>query len=359
MSYYFKNGNTFQVSAENAAEVYKKLPTGNYVVKFNKNSNQFYLETVDLFTSPKKVYGNTTQRAERIINTFLDRPAATGVMLTGEKGSGKTLLARAISIACYSKEIPTIIINAPWTGDEFNSFIQSIDQPCVIVFDEFEKVYDKDDQESILTLLDGVFPTKKLFVLTCNDKWRVDSHMRNRPGRIYYMLDFDGLDQNFIIEYCEDNLNNRSYIEKICKIAKVFDKFNFDMLKAIVEECNRYNEDPQSVLEMLNTKPEFSSLVEFEIYRLVIDGKIIDRKMLQDSTWTGNPLTIKDQICMAYKIPDNDDPTDYSWEYCYFEQNDLYNINAEQGLFEFKNIFNQQLTIKRREKSMYDIRNAF
>ena len=70
--------------------------------------------------------------------------------------------------------------------------MQDIEQPCIILFDEFEKVYDDQDQEKALTLLDGVFPSRKLFIMTVNNKWRVNEHMRNRPGRIYYMLDFAG-----------------------------------------------------------------------------------------------------------------------------------------------------------------------
>ena len=30
-------------------------------------------------------------------------------------------------------------------------------------------------QTHVLTLLDGVFPSRKLFVLTCNDKYRIDA----------------------------------------------------------------------------------------------------------------------------------------------------------------------------------------
>jgi hypothetical protein len=85
----------------------------------------------------------------------------------------------------------------------------------------------------MLTLLDGVFPSKKLFILTCNDKWRIDKHMRNRPGCIFYMLDFKGLDADFIREYCEDRLDAKEYIERI----------DADNCAEILEEANVQNED--------------------------------------------------------------------------------------------------------------------
>ena len=241
MTRFIKNGTSFMVASDESMDVRDMLPPGNYTVKEMPMGGPLYLEHIDDFNRPSKVYGDCLKNTDRVIRTFMDRPNATGVMLTGEKGSGKTLLTKNIAIELAKQGVPTIVINAPWHGDKFNSFIQTITQPCAILFDEFEKVYDRDEQEAILTLLDGVFPTKKLFLLTCNDKYRVDYHMRNRPGRVYYMMEFKGLDVNFIREYCEDNLKNKNHIDKVCNFTSLFGQFNFDMLKALVEEMNRYN----------------------------------------------------------------------------------------------------------------------
>ena len=265
MSYFLKSGATFKVATKESMDLHERLPAGNYTVKYDKMGGFFYLEAIEGFEIRGKIYGDTKRVATRILNTFGDRTASTGVMLTGEKGSGKTLLAKMLSTQAREQDIPTIVINAPWCGDEFNAFLQMIEQPTVILFDEFEKVYDRDDQEKMLTLLDGVYPSKKLFVITCNDKWRVNEHMRNRPGRIFYMLDYKGLDQDFIIEYCEDNLKNKTHIQNVVKIAMMFDQFNFDMLKALVEEMNRYDETPQEAMKMLNAKPEFAGETRYKV----------------------------------------------------------------------------------------------
>jgi hypothetical protein len=287
MSYFVKEGNTYRVSKKEALDICDQLPAGNYVIKQNEMTGQLYLEHIEDFSIPSKIYGDCLHNTDRVIQTFLDRDNATGVMLTGEKGSGKTLLSKNISVELAKKySVPTIVINAPWAGDKFNTFLQSIEQPCVVLFDEFEKVYDREEQESILTLLDGVFPSKKLFMLTCNDKYRVDFHMRNRPGRVYYMLDFSGLDVNFIREYCKDRLQNKEYIEKIVSITSVFSQFNFDMLKALVEEMNRYNETPQEALRMLNVKPEFDTGARYDI-DVFYKGEMITK---HSNTFNGNPL---------------------------------------------------------------------
>ena len=288
MTYYFKNGTAYRPTDEANVDIRTELPPGNYIIRQAQDGSLFF-DTVDTFTFAGKRYGANPRHTRRILDTFYKRSASTGVMLAGEKGSGKSLLAKTISMEAVNDGIPTIIINAAWHGEGFNALVQSIDQPAIILFDEFEKVYDAEQQEQILTLLDGVFPTKKLFVFTCNDKWRIDQHMRNRPGRIFYMLDFKGLDAAFVEEYCNDNLINKTHIPAVCRLSELFTQFNFDMLKALVEEMNRYDETPAEALEMLNVRPEFDDGRPTFTITLMRDGTVI---RTHQKEYQANPLTL-------------------------------------------------------------------
>lgn len=256
MTYVIRMGSSYRMMSEQDIEVCEKLPAKNYTVKQNPMSKEYYLEPVDDFMMPKKLYGDTVKKAERILNTFKSRPLSTGVHLDGVKGSGKTLLAKTLSHMAQKEGVASIVINQPFCGDEFNSFVQSIDVPAILIFDEFEKVYDYQTQNKILTLFDGVYPTKKLFVLTTNDAHSVNSFLKNRPGRIYYSFKFDTLAQEFIEEYCNDNLIDKSQTQSVLKYTSIFSFFNFDMLAAAVEEMNRYGEPLQEVLNYLNIVPE-------------------------------------------------------------------------------------------------------
>ncbi len=374
MSYYLKSGKSFRVSSRESMDLHERLPAGNYVVKEDQFGN-LYLESIDNFEIQGRRYGNNDARAERILKTFSSRDKSTGVLLTGTKGSGKTLLAKSISLRAAELGIPTIVINAPWVGDKFNSFIQSIEDECVILFDEFEKVYDNDDQEHILTLLDGVFPSRKLFILTCNDKWRIDSNMRNRPGRIFYMIDFAGLSIDFIREYCQDNLLNKTYIDRVCNLTSLFGEFNFDMLKSLVEEMNRYDEDPQAALEMLNIKAEYDDGNRFEV-KLLVNGDEYIEDQLDEQVWNGNPL--QNKISIHYKSytddtdEDDDDgdvvvsstgrvrrSRDWNWEQVMFTGNDLVKVEPSAGRFIFTNRDGVMLTLTRVREKRYNYYAAF
>ena len=93
MAYFLKSGNTFRVSSKEAMDLHDYLPAGNYVIKKDPFENLF-LEMIDSFEIKGKRYGDLDKNTTRILNTFNDRPATTGVMLAGEKGSGKSLLAK-------------------------------------------------------------------------------------------------------------------------------------------------------------------------------------------------------------------------------------------------------------------------
>lgn len=384
MTYFLRNGNTYRVTDEAAVDISRILPPANYIVKIDQYGNHF-LEMTDSFPEPGKVYGDTLKNAERILNTFLARTPSTGVLLTGEKGSGKTLLAKQLGIDCHKIGIPVLLVNTPFCGDTFNKFIQDIEQPCMVLFDEFEKIYDSEAQPMMLTLLDGVYPSQKLFVLTCNDKWRIDQHMRNRPGRIFYMLEFNGLDVNFIREYCEDKLDEKSHIDSVCTLSALFDKFNFDMLKALVEEMNRYKETPQDAMRMLNSKPEYSERSVFEM-SLIVDGELIEGARMSETRWSGNPLGAvanvsymagiavndnkkrkgKQRVTATAANIDNlvqldwdeiDDRGEAIWKTVKFTSSDLAKVDAEKGSFIFKKD-NASLTLTRYVESKFDYHSS-
>jgi hypothetical protein len=288
-SVYMKSGNMFRVASKEVLDQYEELPATTYVVRADMEGNIF-LEKIEKFNIGHKLYGNVNKHTQRILKTFLDRDVSTGVLLNGEKGSGKSLLAKNIAVQAEKLGIPTLVVNSPFAGDRFNGFIQKITQPCVVLFDEFEKVYDEEEQEAILTLLDGVYPSKKLFVLTCNDRDRVNDNMKNRPGRIFYLLDFIGIDLNFVKEYCEDNLIDKTQSDKVVQIVTIFDKFNFDMLKALIEEMNRFAETASEAIRMLNAKPEFGGKSSYDCELFVDNKKIPKKKLHNNGSVYLNPL---------------------------------------------------------------------
>jgi hypothetical protein len=373
---FLKSGSVYRPASEDDLDMHPTLPPCNFIIIKHPATGALMLSQVEPFGEPPKLYGNIMARAERILKTYFDRPNSTGVLLSGEKGSGKTQLARLVGTVGAGCGMPCIIINAAWVGDEFFKLIQSIEQPCIVLFDEFEKVYDRDEQKQVLTLLDGVFPSKKLFILTCNDKWLISDHMRNRPGRIYYLIDYKGIPEDFIVEYCTDNLEAKQHIPAIVRVSKMFNEFNFDMLKAMVEEMNRYNETPEQVLEMLNARPTTDSEGTYTI-TLNIDGKDVKSGYYPTET-EGSPLQ-GPELVISYNVDDEDDEDGAVSEALEslasaprtkrrnrragrhlfnVRQTCLHKFNAERGEFEYKlpdDVFVRFQRVRKSEAKYFDL----
>lgn len=252
---FLKHGNAWSLTPNARMDVRDRLPAGCYTVCKNPLSGEYFLEEGEQFILPKKLYGKTERHSSRILQTFSNRQPGTqvGVFLSGTKGSGKTLLAKHIA---QKSGLPVIVVNAAYTDDRFMRTMQGIEQEAVILFDEFEKVYNEEDQEAILTLFDGVYTVRdKLMIITCNDKFAVKSFFHNRPSRLRYAIGFESLEKEFVEEYCADQLRDKSYSDKIAMLCTVCDEFNFDMLQTLVDELNRYGGEFEDTLDILNVKP--------------------------------------------------------------------------------------------------------
>lgn len=238
---YFKNMQVDTIPA---------VPPGNWLVRFDERDLFFFLERMHDFTIPDQIYGDCDILTDRYLKTFKRYNKNLGVSLSGVKGTGKSLTAKMLAM---KSNLPVIIINEPFTGSMFNSFIESIDQECVVFIDEFEKVYSKsDDQSAMLTLLDGAFMSKKLFLFTSNETSRFSNYLMNRPGRIHYFKEYKRIDDNTLQQIIDDTLVDKSHEVELKSIINLIDDANIDMVFSLIREMNDFNEGPKQAIEHLN-----------------------------------------------------------------------------------------------------------
>ena len=256
MSVKFSNigGNLYLTASDSVLD---KLPPNNYALKKDEKGN-YFLSVIDKFSLPSKIYGNNSKYAERIFNTFKQREGiSTAAILSGLRGSGKSITAKEISIAGLKEEISTIVINEPFCGTSFNEFVQKL-PPVIILFDEFEKTYENRSRlQSLLTLLDGTFESQKLFLMTMNSSLSRSEfeYFNNRPGRIYFNIEYGSVTLDVIKEYCADRLNDQTKLESIIDFIQGFTDFTLDLLSVLVTEMNNTGETPQDLSVILNIKP--------------------------------------------------------------------------------------------------------
>jgi hypothetical protein len=176
------------------------------------------------------------------------------------------------------------------------------------------------------------------------------------------MLDYKGLDANFITEYCMDNLKPdlQKHTEKLCQIASLFAQFNFDMLKATVEEMNRYDEEPQDALRMLNVKPEFDGGNKYT-FKMIKEGEEVKEADLERQEWNGNPLQSQVELHVKEYEAEKDEDGDYDWNWkkIRFSASDLKKIDSQNGKFVFVNKDGVTLTLDKVKEKSFSYYDAF
>lgn len=228
---------------DNSVQTSDKLPAQCYQVDFNPQAG-FYLTKYDDIKISEKIYGVHLQKVQKILGSFKLVNRNLGVILSGDKGIGKSLFAKLLAARGIEEGYPLIIVNCYYPG--IADFLVSIQQEVVVLFDEFDKTFSSkrdetnsinDPQTEMLTLFDGLSQGKKLFVITCNELRGLNDYLVNRPGRFHYHIRFEYPTDMEVKSYLEDQVPECMYSE-INKVIAFSHKvnLNYDCLRAIAFE---------------------------------------------------------------------------------------------------------------------------
>ena len=223
---------------------YDFLPAATYNLCFNNQEGCFLTMRENIHVT-EKAYGSHDIKLDKVMDSFRSFPRSLGVILSGDKGIGKTLFAKQICERAVKEGYPVILVDACCPG--LARFIESIQQECVVLFDEFDKTFiyrdyeddSRDDQAQLLSLFDGADGGKKLYIVTCNQLYSMNSYIINRPGRFHYHFRFSYPTVEEIREYLSDKIP-AEYHREIDAVTDFSHKvsLNYDCLRAIAYELS-------------------------------------------------------------------------------------------------------------------------
>ena len=255
-----KSDNKYSLST--AVEILDKLPIGNYNFNWNAKEGCFLIQK-EPFILPDKIYGDL-EVAHRALKKWNATTSNLGVYLVGQSGSGKTLTGKYIA---KNSNVPVIFItNSDFEMADFSEFLSSLEQDVCFFFDEWEKIFERQEQDAFLSILDGLFNSqyKKLFLFTSNED-RMSIYMTNRPSRIFYKQKYSYITPLIVNEIISDIHLEEVYANSLKSLLEEYDyQLNIDTVFSIISEMKLHNETADKVIPYFNFElPELAYSVVF------------------------------------------------------------------------------------------------
>lgn len=220
-----------------------------YNLKWDRYNGMSYFEEDGSLSLPSKVY--TTKSDDvfiKRVNTYFQKTSklSTGVMLSGIKGTGKTVMAKVIA---KNSNLPIIVVDEEYPTGRINDFFRKFETPVTIIFDEVDKHW---DTENLLGWLDGVQTNaKKLVLFTCNNEDRVNDYLKDRCSRVRYIKHFEANDN---ARFLREILRDKGIAEDKIEDTYAFIVGNFGLLSI------------DNILSFIDEKLLFPELSNEEIF---------------------------------------------------------------------------------------------
>ena len=260
-------GDSYRIFGSEVA-THDTLPVGTYTVDFDPMGGFSLRKTDDMTVGLDKVYGRRDEKVEKVMRAYRTTGRNLGLMLSGDKGQGKSLFLRMVATRALEEGLPVVRVTSSENG--LADFLDSLGE-CMVVFDEFEKVFPKGGgrmvaedspsggaQDQFLSLFDGSSSTKRMYCVTVNELRNVSDYLLNRPGRFHYHIRFDYPNTDDIREYMTDQVPDvtEAQINSIVMLSN-YTSLNYDHLQAIAFELSLHGEDADvsEIVEDLNIKP--------------------------------------------------------------------------------------------------------
>lgn len=238
-----QNGNNFR-RGDTSTNI-DVLEKANYIVDkdiFGFSLNKFD----DNFKFDYKIYGMESNFINRVIKTYDNTTGNLGILLNGQRGTGKSVTAKLI---CNSLDLPVIMITKDLENIE--NFLSEFQEDIIVFIDEYEKIFE--ERHELLSIMDGALSSnhRRLFILTTNTMF-INENLLERPSRIRYKKTFKDLDKFTIEEIVDDLLENKELKVQTIEFISTLQMITVDIIKEVLTEVNIHNELPDKFYDIFN-----------------------------------------------------------------------------------------------------------
>lgn len=281
MSNFIINGERIVTKPE--GQDYDLIPGKVYDLLFDNYEMYSYLKENGNLNMPKKIYEieEDTKFMDRVLlfhNSEYNN-GNTGVLLAGDKGTGKSMLAKRIAL---KSNLPIIIVDSSYPLWQITKFFKKVKTETCIIFDEIEKNPRTWPSEDLLTFLDGIQETgKKIVIMTCNKTEGLDENLFDRCSRIRYYRKYKAnANEIFIKEMIEDK--GLTPNQPLVDFIKRFTVKSFDNINSFLDEYKLYLETTDTNFMLEDVANIMNISLEDELQKSDLKNNVENDLILND-----------------------------------------------------------------------------
>lgn len=200
---------------------------------------------------PEKMTGKPKANCKLIFDTYLGREGkSTGAILSGLHGDGKTLTCELLATKMLEKKRPVFIINEYVSHTNLMK-IASVSGACMFLFDEFDRYYSPAQQSELVGFFSDSGLSDVLIVVTTNNYGRLQTVLKNRPGRFLFHIRHNGMGMDMFElltwgnEFTDEFKDDMEYY-----ITSI--KPSYDVLKVIADIAIMSDNDLEKFISILS-----------------------------------------------------------------------------------------------------------
>lgn len=247
------DGNSVQIIGFDPNCIVEKLPAAIYTVSFHPMMGFSLSKLNEQFEVPPQLFGDLESKVDHLLGRY-DKTGDMSAMLTGAKGSGKSLLAHVFSNRAIKElDKPVIIVDNHFDNPNgLMKFLYDLGD-CVFIFDEFAKKMDE-HQDTFLDFFSGTYKIPRAIFVIENSLHKINEFMLDRPGRVRWSFSYGKLPLQVVKEVCDAREVNEKAKRHICEYAARAITIGMDNLNTIIDEVQLSDDS-------VNTASGFKALV--------------------------------------------------------------------------------------------------